>query len=75
MFFNIEIAQKYTAEKLIKQDSFYSSMLKSFNEVVDYTEEHGIQSDFTVRIDRVVKAAEEQKWFNTEGFKSVIDKS
>lgn len=75
MLFNIEIAQKFTANKLINQDSFYSSMLKSFNEVVDYTEEHGIQSDFSERFLNIVKATEEQKWVNSEGFYNVLDPS
>ncbi len=75
MLFNIEIAQKFTARKLIKQDSFYSSMLKSLNEVVDYTEEHGIQSDFGERFLNIVKATEEQKWVNSEGFRNVLDPS
>jgi hypothetical protein len=75
MLFNIEIAQKFTAKKLINQDSFYSSMLKSFNEVVDYTEEHGIQSDFSERFLNIVKVTEEQKWVNSEGFHNVLDPS
>ncbi|MFB0925413.1 MAG: DUF6155 family protein [Vicingaceae bacterium] len=75
MLFNIEIAQKFTAKKLINQDSFYSSMLKSFNEVVDYTEEHGIQSDFSERFLNIVKATEEQKWVNSEGFHNFLDPS
>jgi hypothetical protein len=75
MLFNIEIAQKFTAKKLINQDSFYSSILKSFNEVVDYTEEHGIQSDFSERFLNIVKATEEQKWVNSEGFHNVLDPS
>ena len=72
MLFNIEIAQKYTAEKMIKQDSFYASMLKSFNEAVNYTQEHGIQSDFKVRIANIVKTTEEQEWFNSEGFRMLL---
>lgn len=72
MLFNVEIAQKYSAEKIIKQDSFYISMLKSFNEVVNYTEENGIQSDFEFRIAKIVKFTEEQDWINTEAFKNVI---
>jgi hypothetical protein len=75
MLFNIEMAQKFTAKKLINQDSFYSSMLKSFNEVVDYTEEHGIQSDFSERFLNIVKATEEQKWVNSEGFHNFLDPS
>ena len=74
MIFNIEIAQKYTAQKFIKQDSFYASMLKSFNEVIDYIEEHGIQSDFSVRISNIVKTTEEQEWLNAQGFKRFIVK-
>jgi len=75
MLFNIEIAQQYTAEKWIKQDSFYTSMLKSFDEVVNYTETHGIQSDFTARIQSVANKAEEQEWINYVGFYMVLDPS
>jgi hypothetical protein len=75
MLFNLEIAQKYTAKKRIKLDSFYSSMLKSFHEVVVYTDEPGIQTDFSVRFLNIIKASEEQKWLNTESFKHVLDPS
>jgi hypothetical protein len=72
MLFNIEIAQKYSEEKIIKQDSFYASMLKSFNEVVNYSDENGIKSDFEFRIAKIVKITEEQDWINSEAFKNVI---
>ena len=68
MLFNIEIAQQYTAEKRVKLDSFYTSMLKSFIEAINYTAEHGIQADFNVRIAKIIKTVEDQKWINTEGF-------
>ena len=69
MLFNIEIAQQYTAEKQIKLDAFYTSMLKSFIEAVNYTNEHGIQADFNARIAKIVKTTEDQQWINSEGFR------
>jgi hypothetical protein len=68
MLFNLEIAQQYSSEKRIKQDSFYASMLKSFTELVNYTQEHGIQSDFELRVSKIVTFTKEQRWINAEGF-------
>ena len=72
MLFNIEVAQEYCAEKPIKQDSFYTSMFKSFEEVLRFTEQHGIQSDFTIRFFNIVKNTEEKHWVNSEGFRNMI---
>jgi hypothetical protein len=72
MLFNIEIAQQYTAEKRVKLDSFYTSMLKSFIEAINYTEEHGIQADFNVRIGKIIKTVEDQKWMNAKGFSTAF---
>ena len=72
MLFNIEVAQEYCAEKPIKQDSFYTSMFKSFEEVLRFTEQHGIQSDFTIRFSNIVKNTEEKHWVNSEGFRNMI---
>ncbi len=73
MLFNIEVAQKYTAEKLIKQDSFYASMHKSFTEAISYIESNGMQPDFQFRIAKVVKTADEQDWINSEAFKNLLE--
>ena len=73
MLFNIEIAQTYCAEKGIKQDSFYISMLKSFREALAYTESNGFLKDFDNRFKSVVKEAIDQDWFNSRAFEQELD--
>ncbi|MBL4670161.1 MAG: hypothetical protein JKY30_12985 [Flavobacteriales bacterium] len=72
MIFNIEIAQQYCAEKTIKQDSFYSSMFKSFEEVLNYIKEHSLSTDFEERINKIVKTTEDQNWVNAIGFEDTL---
>jgi len=73
MLFNIEIAQQYCAEKHIKQDAFYASMFKSFEEVLTFTTEHGLVTDFAERIKTIVATAENQDWVNAIGFEAALD--
>ena len=68
MLYNIEIAQEFTSDKTIKQDAFYKSMLKSFKEAVEFTNENGIYSVFTHRFDKIISKTKEQKWMNAESF-------
>ena len=72
MFYNIEIAQQYTSEKYIKQDAFYVSMFKSFNEGLAFVKSHGIEQDFKTRIAKIVAIAEEQDWMNAIGFEDAL---
>lgn len=74
MFYNIEIAQQYTSEKYIKQDAFYISMLKSFNEALAFVKIHGIENDFIQRINIIVKTVEDQDWMNVMGFEDALYK-
>lgn len=64
MLYNLEIAQAFSLEKYIKQEAFYISMLKSFEEAVSFIEEKGLIPDFKSRIEKVVQFAEDQNWFN-----------
>lgn len=70
MLFNIEIAQTYTAEHTIRQDAFYLSMLKSFQESLVYISDHGLIKQMQDRIDKIVDAVIEQNWFNALAFEN-----
>jgi len=73
MLYNIEIAQAFCFEKPIKQDAFYSSMLKSFQEAVTYIYDNGLSKTLQQRIDKIVDQSIDQNWFNHKGFEMVID--
>lgn len=74
MLYNIEIAQAANADKTINQDSFYKSMLNSFEEALQFFEENNLTSKFRPRIDQIMKNAEAQKWINSEAFEIQFDK-
>tara|TARA_R110002050_G_scaffold286088_1_gene436117 strand:- start:74447 stop:74956 length:510 start_codon:yes stop_codon:yes gene_type:complete len=74
MLFNIEIAQVYSAEKRIRQDAFYVSMLNSFREVVAYVKDNQLVASFLSRLERIVDESYEQKWFNNEAFERELQK-
>jgi len=70
MFFNIELAQTFRSHRSV-QDSFYTSMLRSFEQAMQYTNDQGIYFDFKARAELICKTAEEQEWFNQEAFWAV----
>jgi len=70
MFFNIELAQTFRSHRSV-QDSFYTSMLRSFEQAMQYTNYQGIYFDFKARAELICKTAEEQEWFNQEAFWAV----
>lgn len=72
MLFNIETAQKYSNQKEIKQESFYKSMLKSFEQAVEYINENNLNNEFNVRMIKVISSSKEQNWMNTEEFEFVF---
>lgn len=73
MFFNIEIAQSYSGEHIIRQDSFYTSMYKSFDEALRYVSEKGLLTDFKGRIVKIAGDAMDQKWPNRSAFEDLGD--
>ncbi len=73
MLYNIEIAQTYSSEKEVKQESFYTSMLKSFDDAMKYIRENGLLKSFLSRIEGIVDEAGSQHWFNKNGFERVAD--
>lgn len=70
MLYNIEIAQTYTLEYPINQDSFYISMLKSFQDALNYIHEHGLRSQYNKRIKGITEEAWNQNWFNRNAFEA-----
>jgi len=74
MLYNIEIAQTANADKSINQDSFYKSMLNSFEEALHYFQENNLTSKFRTRIDKIIENTEAQKWINADAFEVQFDK-
>jgi hypothetical protein len=72
MLYNIEIAQAWSGETVIRQDAFYKSILKSFEEAVTFIYENNMQSEFKIRLQKIVDEAVEQNWFNKNFFEKAI---
>jgi len=72
MLYNIEIAQAYSAEKGYIQDAFCKSMLKSFEEAINYSIENGLTGEFLIRLKKIVDESLNQNWFNKEIFNRVL---
>jgi putative NIF3 family GTP cyclohydrolase 1 type 2 len=74
MLYNIEIAQTFSAEKVIKQELFFKSMLTSFQQAVSFMIEHGILSEFQSRVVAIKDETLHQKWFNHYEFNAIIER-
>lgn len=74
MLYNIEIAQAANGEKTINQDSFFKSMLNSFEEALAYIGEQNLSLKFSNRIEKILENVLEQKWINAEAFELQFDK-
>ncbi len=64
MFFNIEIAQSFSGEHMVRQESFYTSLYKSFDEALRFVSEKGILNEFKGRIEKIAGDACDQQWPN-----------
>ena len=74
MLYSIEIAQTFSAEKPVKSETFYKSMLSSFEQAVRFMIANGILEDFKSRIVAISKETNQQNWFNKEEFNAIIDR-
>lgn len=72
MLYNIEIAQAFCCEKRVTQDSFYTSMLKSFQEAVAYINENGLNKSLNNRLEKIIDETLNQNWYNYKGFELAI---
>lgn len=74
MLYAIEIAQTFSAEKPVKSETFYKSMLSSFEQAVRFMIANGILEDFKSRIVAISNETNQQNWFNKEEFNAIIDR-
>lgn len=73
MLYNIETAQKYSARRQVKYESFYKSMLNSYKQVVDYVASNGMAPNFTERIVGIKNETFSQHWENRNEFERIWD--
>jgi len=73
MFFNIEIAQTFSGEHYIRQESFYTSLYKSYDEALRFVSEKGVLTEFRGRIEKIAGDAIDQKWPNRKAFEDLAD--
>ena len=74
MLYNIEIAQTYSSENLIKQELFYKSMFNSFEQVIQFLLANGIYSEFKSRILNILEETSLQKWENAPEFERIVSR-
>ena len=68
MLFNLETAQQFSAQRTIRQEAFYISMLRSYREAWDFIRDHNLEMQFRDRLRKVAERAWEQEWFNRSAF-------
>ena len=74
MLYAIEISQTFSAEKPVKSESFYKSMLSSFEQAIRFMIANGILEDFKSRILAISNETNRQNWFNKEEFNAIIER-
>lgn len=74
MLYNIEIAQTYSSEKVVKQELFFKSMLNSFEQAISYLIQNGILSDFKSRVVAINQKTFTQNWVNSYEFNAIIER-
>ncbi|MBM1107096.1 hypothetical protein JQC67_13165 [Aurantibacter crassamenti] len=72
MLYNLEIAQTFEMEKNVA-DSFYKSMLNSFEQAVQYISLNGMITDYKERIAKIYTITQEREWLFSEGFSKALD--
>jgi len=72
MLYNVEIAQSFSINRNLP-DSFFKSMLNSFNEAVHYVSVNSLLSDYKDRIVSVYQFTQENQWPFAEGFSRALD--
>ena len=74
MLYNIEIAQTFSSENVIKHELFFKSMFNSFEKAVVFLIANGIINDFKTRLLSIHNQSIKQKWFNEYEFNAVIER-
>ncbi|NQY67527.1 MAG: hypothetical protein HRT72_07380 [Flavobacteriales bacterium] len=68
MLYNIEMAQRFSDNKINLKESFYKSFLVSYEEVLKFILENGLLVENKLRVSNIVNEATQQNWMNAEGF-------
>ncbi len=74
MLYNIEIAQAFSGEKLVKQELFFKSMLNSYQQTVSFLIEHGILNEFQNRVVAIKDETLHQNWANHYEFNAIVER-
>ena len=74
MLYSIEIAQIYCQEKTIYQESFYKSMLNSYQMAVSFVIEKGILDHFRKRVEALNLEAIRLNWPNNYQFNAIVER-
>ena len=74
MLYSIEIAQTFSAERIVKQELFFKSMFNSFEQAVIFMIANGIIEEFKTRIMAINNQTIRQNWFNKEEFSAIIER-
>ncbi|TDE07336.1 DUF6155 family protein [Flavobacterium sandaracinum] len=74
MLYNIEIAQTYSSEHIIKHELFFKSMFNSFEQAVIFLIANGILNDFKPRLKSIHEETQVQKWYNEPEFNAVLER-
>lgn len=73
MWFNLEIATTFNKEKKFKQEAFYKSMAKSFDEALRYTLVNGLLDEFHQRMNVVYEEICAQQWSSLDRIERSMD--
>jgi C4-dicarboxylate transporter len=74
MLYSIEIAQTFSAERVVKQELFYKSMFNSFEQAVIFMIANGILNEFKPRIIAINEETIRQNWYNKQEFDAIIER-
>jgi len=74
MLYAIEIAQTFSAEKIIKSELFYKSMLNSYGQAVSFLIANGIVDEFKPRIIAIHRNSVGQNWYNAAEFDTILER-
>src|SRR5690606_13216765 len=73
MLYNIEVAQAFCAEKEVNQDAFYKSILKSFQEAIEFLDKNSLRQKMEIRLKKIVQNAYDLNWINRGAFDDALN--
>ncbi len=72
MVYNLETAQAFEEGRRVP-DSFYTSMLNSFSELVNYVSINRLFPEFRDRINSIYQTVQQREWMNAGLFSNALD--